>query len=84
MERIRIEDEKIILVALAKLFSEQSTYVIGELKQQQKFRFKVAVSAVDAFVNEIESKLSETSMKTLELITDALHGGMTGLRNDLK
>lgn len=78
-----IANEKVILVALAKLFSEQSTYVIGELKQQTKMRFGIAVNAVDSFVNQIEGNLSEYDKMTLELITDALHEGMAGLRKDL-
>lgn len=57
--------EKVILVALAKLFSEQSTYIIGELKQQTKMRFNIAVSSVDSFINQIESNLSEDDKKTL-------------------
>lgn len=75
--------EKVILVALAKLFSEQSTYIQGELKQQTKMRFSIAVNAVDSFINQIETNLSDFDKQTLEIITDALHEGMTGLRKDL-
>lgn len=80
---MNLATEKVILVALAKLFSEQSTYIQGELKQQIKMRFHIAVNGVDSFINEIESKLSEHDAETLRIITDALHEGMTGLRADL-
>jgi hypothetical protein len=84
MSRLNIEHEKVILIALAKLFSDQSAYVIGELKQQEKMRFNIAVNAVDSFINEIESKLSDHAASTLEILTASLNDGMTNLRNELK
>lgn len=81
--KVDLGTEKVILVALAKLFTEQSAYLQGELKQQTKMRFNIAVSSVDSFINQIESNLSDDDKKTLEIITDALHEGMKGLREDL-
>lgn len=78
-----IATEKVILVALAKLFSEQSVFVIGELKQQTKMRFNIAVSAVDSFIKQVEGNLSDEDKQTLIEITDALHDGMSKLRNEL-
>ncbi len=83
MGKLNLQHEKVILIATAKLFSDQSAYVIGELKQQEKFNFKVAVSAVDSFIKEIEAKLSPDALSTLEILTESLNDGMTQLRKDL-
>ena len=68
-----IARDKQLLVALAKLFSDQSTRVIGELKQQQKMRFSIAVNAIDSFVNEVESKMNDTDKEDMQQLTDALN-----------
>lgn len=68
-----IERDKQLLVALAKLFSDQSTRVIGELKQQQKMRFSIAVNAIDSFVNEVESKMNDVDKEDMQQLTDALN-----------
>lgn len=68
-----IERDKQLLVALAKLFSDQSTRVIGELKQQQKMRFSIAVNSIDSFVNEVESKMNNADKEDMQQLTDALN-----------
>lgn len=83
MSKLDIKTEKILLLALAKMWTEQSTYIQGELKQQVKFRFSVAQNGIDSFINEIESKMSDELKEDLQAITDCLHEGMTGLRKDL-
>lgn len=83
MSKLDIEKEKVILIGIAKLFSEQSAYIIGELKQQEKIRFNIAVNAVDSFINEIECKLSDNAKTTLEIITDSLNDGLTNFRKEL-
>lgn len=83
MNKLDIEKEKVILIGIAKLFSDQSAYIIGELKQQEKMRFNIAVNAVDSFINEIEGKLSDNAKTTLEIITDSLNDGLTNFRKEL-
>lgn len=83
MSKLNIEHEKVILIGIAKLFSDQSAYIIGELKQQEKMRFNIAVNAVDSFINEIDGKLSDNAKNTLEIISDALNDGLTNFRKEL-
>lgn len=78
-----VELNKIILVAVGKLYSEQSTYLLGELKHKPKQRFNQSLISIDAFVKEIESSLSPENFETLELITDAMHDGIANLKKDL-
>lgn len=70
---MNIVRDKQLLVALFKLCSDQSTRVIGELKQQQKMRFNIAVNAIDSFVNEVESKMNEQDKEDMQQLTDALN-----------
>ncbi len=73
--------EKQLLVALFKLCSDQSTRVIGELKQQQKMRFNIAVNAIDSFVSEVESKMNEQDKEDMQQLTDALNEFIGDVRN---
>lgn len=68
-----IARDKQLLVALFKLCSDQSTRVIGELKQQQKMRFNIAVNAIDSFISEVESKMNEQNKEDMQELTDALN-----------
>lgn len=70
---MNIVRDKQLLVALFKLCSDQSTRVIGELKQQQKMRFNIAVNAIDSFVNEVEGKMNEQDKEDMQQLTDALN-----------
>lgn len=70
---MNIVRDKQLLVALAKLFSDQSTRVIGELKQQQKLRFNIACNSIDSFVSEVESKMNEQDKEDMQQLTDALN-----------
>jgi hypothetical protein len=72
--------DKQLLVALAKLFSDQSTRVIGELKQQQKLRFNIACNSIDSFVSEVESKMSDTDKEDMQELTDALNEFIADVR----
>jgi len=72
--------EKQLLVALFKLCSDQSTMIIGELKQQQKMRFNIAVNAIDSFVNEIEGKMNDTDKEDMQGLTDALNEFIADVR----
>lgn len=70
---MNIAREKQLLIALAKLWSDQSTRLIGELKQQQKMRFSIAVNGIDSFINEVESKMNEQDKQDMQELTDALN-----------
>jgi len=75
-----IARDKQLLVALAKVWSDQSTRVLGELKQQQKMRFNIAVNSIDSFINEIESKMNPTDKQDLQELTDALNDFLQDVR----
>lgn len=75
-----IARDKQLLVALAKVWSDQSTRVLGELKQQQKMRFHIAVNGIDSFINEIESKMNHTDKQDLQELTDALNDFLQDVR----
>lgn len=75
--------DKLILVGIGKLFSEYSTYIIGELKQKQKYEFNLAVKAVENFAKEIENKIDNTNAQNLELIMETLVDGVVQMRNDI-
>lgn len=75
-----IARDKQLLVALAKVWSDQSTRVLGELKQQQKMRFNIAVNSIDSFINEIESKMNHTDKQDLQELTDALNDFLQDVR----
>ena len=79
----KLQLEKLLLLGIAKLYSEQSTYLIGELKQQVKMRFSIANNGIDAFISEVEKGLNEYDFETLSLLTDTLNDGMATLRNEL-
>ena len=79
-----IERDKQLLVALAKLFSDQSTRVIGELKQQQKMRFSIAVNSIDSFINEVESKMNDEDKEDMQQLTDALNEFISDVRKQFE
>jgi len=72
--------DKQLLVALFKLSSDQSTRVIGELKQQQKMRFNIAVNSIDSFIHEVESKMTDEDKKDMQELTDALNEFIADVR----
>ena len=57
MTKEDLQIESLILVALAKNFNSQGTYLIGELKQQTKQNFNTATNATHNFVAGIEKNL---------------------------
>jgi len=71
------EDERalntVILIAIGKLYSEQSTMLTGELKQRKKQLFNNAVREVDQFVKEVEKLLQPDEIKMIENIVDEFH-----------
>lgn len=75
--------DRVVLVGIAKLFSDQSTYLIGEFSREKKQSFNRAVKAVDDLVREIERDLCDYNKQTLLLLTESLNDGITELRNTL-
>lgn len=75
--------DRVVLIGIAKLFSDQSTYLIGEFNREKKQSFNRAVKAVDDLVREIENDLCDYNKQTLLLLTESLNDGVTELRNNL-
>ena len=75
--------ESLLLVGIGRLFNEQSTYLIGELKQQTKMDFNNSVNAVNTFVKGIERMLTKEDNEFLEVLTDAMNDGLFDLRKTL-
>lgn len=73
----------LINLAILKLFSDQSCYIIGELPREKKHWFNTTVRAADNFIKEVESGLSDHNKETLQILTDSLNNGIADLKNDL-
>lgn len=73
----------LVLVALGKCYSEQSTYLTNELKQRPKQAFNLSVRSIDNFISEIESKLSEDERNVLTELTDEFHNLLTEIRKNI-
>jgi len=73
----------IILIGIAKLLSDQSTYLIGEFSRDKKQSFNMAVRAVDSLVRDIEKDLCDHNKKTLLVLTESLNDGVHDLRKQL-
>lgn len=73
----------LVLVAIAKLFNEQSTFLIGELEKDKKHWFNLSVNAADNFVKSIEKSLNDFDRETLEILTDSMHDGVSNLKKEL-
>jgi hypothetical protein len=83
MDKSKLQIESLILVAIAKTFNEQGTYLIGELKAQTKFNFNVAMSATNNFVKSIEDRLQPDEIGFLESLVGAMNDGLYEMREDL-
>ena len=83
LSKTEIENESLILVALAKCVTEQGTRLIGELKQRPKYTFNLAMKALDSFIKEMETSMSKDNFKTLEECTDCFHDGINEFRNEI-
>lgn len=67
------QTENLILIALAKAFSEQSTALIGTKRHEQKAVFNNAVNAIDLFIRLVESQLSQEEQEYLTAVGDIYH-----------
>lgn len=76
----------LLMVALCKMTTEHSSFLIGELKQKPKQDFNNMVRSLDTFVWSVEKNLTEIEKEYLGSITDELHNLITILRkeNDIK
>ena len=83
MDKYKLQIESLILVALAKHFNSQGTYLIGELKQQTKMNFNVAMSATNNFVNGIEKGLLPDEKKFLVDLVGVMDDALFEMRKDL-
>lgn len=74
-----------ILVALAvlKCFSEQSTYLTGELRHESAHWLKTTVRAADNFISEIEKSLDDHNKETLEIAVVEFNNGLIGFKQGL-
>lgn len=84
MDAKKLQIESLILVALAKNFNEQGTYLIGELKAQTKFNFNVAMNATNNFVKGIEKGLLPDEAKFLEDLVGVMNDALYQMRLDLE
>ena len=84
MDAKKLQIESLILVALAKNFNKQGTYLIGELKAQTKFNFNVAMNATNNFVKGIEKGLLEDESKFLEDLVGVMNDALYQMRLDLE
>lgn len=80
MTKQEFEINKLIIVAVGKLFSDQSTYMLNEMKHRAKFDFNVAINSVDRFTKEIENKLSPEDNEKLQILTDSLNDALAEMR----
>lgn len=72
--------ETAILIAVAKLYSEQSTMLTGHLKQRKKQLFNQSVETIDKFVKEVEAMLKPDEIALITNITDGFHEALQELR----
>jgi hypothetical protein len=82
MERTK-QIDILILLGIAKLLSEQSTFLIGEFKRETKQQFNLTIKQVDQLIKSIESGLNDHNRETLQILTDALNDGVADLRKNL-
>ncbi len=81
-----IKTEQLLLLCEAKLFSEQSTYLLGELKNSKhQHHFNQAVKYIDKFIKVVESGIKDEFDKTtVELLITSMNNGIGNLRKELK
>lgn len=83
MKISKLQLDSMLLVAIGKLYSAQSAYMINEYKQQNKMYFNNSINAIDTFVKSIESKLTKEEIEFLEDVSDELMNGIISIKKDL-
>lgn len=75
--------EIVMLIAFAKLLSDQSTHLQNELNGIFKHDFNVMVRRADDFIKRWESNLGDGNNDTLQQITDALNDKVADIRKQI-
>jgi len=63
--------ETIVLVALAKQFDAQATYLNGKLKFGDRQKYEAAVAGNRGFISWFEKNLPETTKEALDVCMEA-------------
>lgn len=79
-----LRTETLILIALAKAFSEQSTALTGTLRHKVNQTFNSSVKQVDLFIKTIEEKLQPGEQEYIQGITDIYHNMNLEIRKEAK
>lgn len=84
MTKQEIQLESLIIVSIAKVYSEQSTILTNELGSvEQRDRFKQSVKYIDSFIKSIEKRLQPDEVKFLQDVTDAQLNALHDMRVEL-
>lgn len=76
--------EALVLVSVAKVYSEQSTILTNEFGDtEQKDRFKQSVKYIDKFIKSIEKRLKPDEVEFLQGVTDAQINALHDMRKEL-
>ena len=76
--------ECLVLVSIAKVYSEQSTILTNELGDtEQRDRFKQSVKYIDKFIKSIEKRLTPQEVEFLQGVTDAQLSALADMRVEL-
>jgi hypothetical protein len=79
-----LRTETLILFALAKAFSEQSTQITGTLRHKTNQTFNSSVKQIDLFIKTIEEKLQPGEQEYIQGITDIYHNVNLEIRKEAK
>lgn len=76
--------ESLIIVSIAKVFSEQSTLLTNELGNvEERHKFKQSVKYIDKFIKSIEKRLKPDEVEFLQGVTDAQLNALADMRKEL-
>ena len=76
--------EALIIVSIAKVYSEQSTILTNELGDtEQRDRFKQSVKYIDKFIKSIEKRLNPDEVEFLQNVTDVQLNALADMRVEL-
>lgn len=83
MTKEEISTENMILVAIMKAYSEQSTYLTGLLKHGLKSDLREIVNRADNFIKDVEKNLPEVQQEYIQNVTDIYHNITIEARKNL-
>jgi hypothetical protein len=73
----------IMLLSSAKLLSDQSTYLQGELHHELKVDYNNMVRATDRFIKTVEKIIGDEASRPLQEIAEHLNEEMVSIRKKL-